>query len=213
MAAATAGISPANRQSARLMLKRALEQNNPHLEEYAEQYLLRIACDIEGAALRRTDPPGALATYRNRVRTLASNIARNRDLQASLCRRDVDDACVCSLDPADLASAEEQGRRKLLREKHIRNVTRSAWAESSRTKHHPCPRCHSREDVAYAHVSGARDVRKAETWGGGLSADTEVVVRLACGQCGHEWKDDRVHLDEGPARAAAPAGAGPEGSL
>lgn len=189
-----AAILLGHREAAVNMLVRALEENNEDVDQYARSYMRHIACAIE-CQVRQ---PGskeeeALGPYRERVRSLAFNIARNRQLQAAICRREVEAPDLCAMSAADLASTEQRARRQSAAAEQLRRVTRNEWAELPRTDRHPCPLCRSC-DVAYEHVSGARDNRKAETWGGGMANENENAIRFGCQQCGHGWTKESTEL-------------------
>lgn len=205
---AALGIARSARTRAIGKLERALEEGNAHIEEYARSYLRTIAAHIELEAHHLSR--GVLAEYRQRVNSLAFNIARNKQLQASLCRRDVGAAELCAMRAADLATPEERAERERLARESLRASTRNAWSEMPRTRHHPCPRCSSRNAVAYEHVSAVRDIRKAETWGGGSATETEHAIRFNCGGCGHEWQSDRIEMDDADTDAEGEAAGGVE---
>lgn len=175
------------RRNARAMLKRALEDRNPHIDQYADGYLHRIASLVEIGAFKATAPHATVAAYRDLVRKLASNLARNRKLQAALCRRDISGDELSKMTDDELATDVELEQRRRHVDLHRTRTTRNAWAECARTTDHPCPQCRSGADIAYVHVSGVRDIRKAETWGGGLSMESETTTRLHCLGCQHEW--------------------------
>lgn len=174
-------------------LVRALEEQNQDLEHYARCYLRYVASSIEQHV--RQSSANALGPYRERVRSLAFNIARNRQLQGALCRREIGAPELCAMSAAELAPDEERARRQLAAREQMRRATRNEWADAPRTRRHPCPRCGSSEDVAYEHVHGARDNRKAETWGGGSANEhSESAIRFGCQSCGCDWTAETSQL-------------------
>lgn len=184
-------ISHQNAAVAKLV--KALEEKNADIEHYARSYLRHIARSIERQVRQPGGKEETLGPYRERVRSLAFNIAKNRQLQAALCRRELDAPALCAMSAEALASEEERARRQLAAREQLRRVTRNEWADMPRTDRHPCPLCRSCI-VAYEHVSGARDNRKAETWGGGNANENENAVRFGCQQCGHDWTGESCHL-------------------
>jgi hypothetical protein len=170
-------------------LLRALEHDNADLDEYARSYLRHIAEAIEQQV--RTGAADALGPYRERVRSLAFNVARNAQLQARLCRRELGAAELCAMSAVELITDAERTRRNAAAREGLRRATRNEWADAPRTSSHPCPRCASVDDVAFEHVGGTRDIRKAETWGGGGQAnESDCLIRFGCLKCGHDWTSE-----------------------
>jgi len=150
-----------------------------------ETALYDVARAIEAAAHARARGDANSKTYRECVRTLATNLRRNDALAARVRRGEVDLEALVRADATELATEAMKAARAATEERCARRRTRRHFDDGVNTEAYACPMCENVE-CRYVMVSDGRDVRKAEIWGGG---EREALVLVQCQRCQHEWRE------------------------
>ena len=181
--------------SAEASLLRALESNNPHLDEYPRPYLRWVAGEVADA-LARAHPKG----FARHVRSLSFNLAQshNHDLRLSLLRRETSPDALCALDSSQLASRELRASRDAAEARGLkRRLVSNEGALHARAR---CPSGCGGRLARCLQTTGHRDLAKGETWGSKDSADPTSL--LECVTCGHVWQEENAELYDEEAEAA-----------
>ena len=88
-------------------------------------------------------------------------------------------------DATELATEAVKAARAAAEERCARRRTRRHFDDGVNTEAYACPMCKNVE-CRYVMVSGGRDIRKAEIWGGG---ERESLVLVQCLRCQHEFRE------------------------
>ena len=150
-----------------------------------ETALYDVAREIERRALERADGDANSKRYRECVRTLATNLRRNDALAARVRRGEADIEALVRADATELATEAVKAARAAAEERCARRRTRRHFDDGVNTEAYACPMCENVE-CRYVMVSGGRDIRKAEIWGGG---ERESLVLVQCLRCQHEFRE------------------------
>jgi DNA-directed RNA polymerase subunit M/transcription elongation factor TFIIS len=125
--------------------------------------------------------------YRGKVRVLAANLRRNEALAEAVRMGRVSCEALVEMTADELATDETRRRREAMETRATERRTRKHFDDGTNSEAYCCPGCKSRE-CKYVMLSGNRDIRKAEIWGGG-SGEAENLVLVQCQHCQHEWRE------------------------
>lgn len=125
------------------------------------------------------------AEYRQRARALLAALRdpRNTGLRQQLFGGELQPLRLVQLDAAELAPDTVQAEWADLQ--HAADAAATLRDAYTAEADKPCPHCGVTGGLAYQHISGLRDIRKAEIWGG--SGADEVKIAYRCDRCGKTW--------------------------
>ena len=131
------------RSTPRAALLRALEEGNPELAEYPQEFLSSLA-DLLATSLAAILQNNE--NFPSRLRSLCFNLRANQHLRRQVCAETISPRELCEMGPSLWASTQLQSRREVTAQKQLRSRirtglegalhTRSITCVAPRTVHH-----------------------------------------------------------------------------
>ena len=144
-----------------------------------ETPLLDVATAIESAVFHDVE----VHQYKSKIRFLCANFKRNESVQKDVRSGRIQPHDVLQMHDEEFMTDEMKTKVELMRVKMDKQKERAVFADGIESKSYTCPECKGKQ-TKFIHISDARDVRKAETWG---NADEESKVLVVCMECKNEW--------------------------
>ena len=151
-----------------------------------ETPLLDVATAIESAVFHNVNE----VQYKSKIRFLCANFKRNESVQKDVLSGRIQPYDVLQMHDEEFMTDEMKTKVEQMRVKMDKRKERAVFADGIESESYTCPErkeaspeCKARK-TKFIHLSDARDVRKAETWG---NADVESKVLVVCMECKNEW--------------------------
>ena len=154
-------------------------------ESEEDQYAL-LASDIEQCLYEHHSFSHSTA-YRQHSRSVLFSLVNNTQLTPALLSLALLPQQLVTLPTSRLASADIAQLRAKEQQEAARDAV-MAVGEGSRSSEYVCGGCGGRETEWWL-VKEARDMRKAEVWGGGGDDGTTIIL-IRCCKCNREWRKE-----------------------